>query len=124
VVGVEPVDSTYFGALGPCRQSGAGKPRGASTPATFDAGQIDVPWRVSDAEAFTTARFLARALGLLVGGSAGGVVLAALRTIQEAQDSRDVSAEVLVGSLWASCLMAARSTSTQFTRLVGWSNTS
>lgn len=84
VVGVEPAGSTYFGPPGPYRQSGAGKPPGASTPATFDPDQIDLSRRLNDAEAFTTARFLARRLGLLVGGSAGGVVLAAIR---EAGDS-------------------------------------
>ena len=46
-----------------------------------------MPRRVSDAEAFTTARFLGRRLGLLAGGSAGGVVLAALRMIREAAES-------------------------------------
>ena len=87
VVGVEPAGSTYFGPPGSYRQSGTGKPPGASTPTTFDRSQIDVPRRVSDAEAFTTARFLAHRLGLLTGGSAGGVVLAALRMIREPKES-------------------------------------
>jgi cystathionine beta-synthase len=87
VVGVEPTGSTYFGPPDTYLQSGAGKPAGSSTPTTFDRSQIDVPRRISDAEAFTTARFVAHRLGLLIGGTAGGVVLAALRMILETEDS-------------------------------------
>ncbi|MGC4114045.1 MAG: cystathionine beta-synthase [Myxococcales bacterium] len=48
-------------------------------PATFDRQAIDEFVRVSDAEAFAMARRLAREEGLLVGGSAGVAVVAALK---------------------------------------------
>ncbi|MBI5547312.1 MAG: cystathionine beta-synthase [Deltaproteobacteria bacterium] len=48
-------------------------------PATFDRQAIDDFVRVSDAEAFAMARRLAREEGLLVGGSAGVAVVAAIK---------------------------------------------
>lgn len=48
-------------------------------PLTFDRQIVDDMVRVSDAEAFHTARRLAREEGLLVGGSAGTAVAAALK---------------------------------------------
>jgi cystathionine beta-synthase len=78
VLGVEPEGSIYFGPPGPFLQAGTGRPEGASIPVTFDRSQIDEPRRVGDAAAFTACRFLAQRCGLLAGGSAGGVFLAAI----------------------------------------------
>jgi cystathionine beta-synthase len=48
-------------------------------PATFDRQVVDEFVRVSDRESFATARRLAREEGLLVGGSAGTAVAAAMK---------------------------------------------
>lgn len=52
---------------------------GSVMPATCDPGVIDGTERVTDAESFATARRLIREEGLLVGGSSGTAVAAALR---------------------------------------------
>ncbi len=84
VVGVEPVGSVIFGGSGgPYLQSGTGTPAGAEIGALIDYPLIDHGLKVSDAEAFETARYLARHHGLLVGGSAGGVIYHALRQAQD-----------------------------------------
>ncbi|MEU1162457.1 hypothetical protein ABZ372_17740, partial [Streptomyces sp. NPDC005921] len=46
-----------------------------------DYGLLDEGVKVGDVEAFATARVVARRVGLLVGGSAGGVVYEALRRL-------------------------------------------
>ncbi|MFG2227215.1 cysteine synthase family protein [Streptomyces sp. NPDC048644] len=77
-VGVEPKGSIAFG--GPAHdyyQSGTGTPEGAEIGALVDFDLIDEGVKVGDVEAFATARALART-GLLIGGSAGGVVHEAL----------------------------------------------
>ncbi|WP_028926910.1 PLP-dependent cysteine synthase family protein [Pseudonocardia acaciae] len=79
VVGVEPVGSIAFGGpAAPYHQSGTGTPEGATIGALVDFDLIDQGCKVSDADAFATARVLARRTGLMVGGSAGGVVYQAL----------------------------------------------
>ncbi|MFD7517172.1 cysteine synthase family protein [Streptomyces niveus] len=78
VIGVEPKGSIAFG--GPAHdyyQSGTGTPEGAELGALVDFGLLDEGVKVGDIEAFATCRAVART-GLLVGGSAGGVVHAAL----------------------------------------------
>ncbi|WP_165228546.1 PLP-dependent cysteine synthase family protein [Aquisphaera insulae] len=52
---------------------------GSVMPAACDPGVIDAAERVSDEESFATARRLIREEGLLVGGSSGTAVAAALR---------------------------------------------
>lgn len=77
-VGVEPKGSIAFG--GPAHdyyQSGTGTPEGAEIGALVDFDLIDEGVKVGDVEAFATARAVART-GLLIGGSAGGVVHEAL----------------------------------------------
>ena len=48
-------------------------------PKTLNSHMVDEWVRISDAESFFTARALARREGLLVGGSSGTAVAAALR---------------------------------------------
>ncbi|MFI1722294.1 cysteine synthase family protein [Streptomyces sp. NPDC020489] len=79
IVGVEPKGSIAFGP--PAHdyyQSGTGTPEGATIGAMVDYTLLDEGAKVGDIEAFATARVLARRLGLLIGGSAGGVVYEAL----------------------------------------------
>ncbi|MET8677252.1 cysteine synthase family protein [Streptomyces sp. NPDC004647] len=78
-VGVEPKGSIAFG--GPAHnyyQSGTGTPEGAELGALVDFDLIDEGMKVGDIEAFATARVVARRTGLLIGGSAGGVMYEAL----------------------------------------------
>ncbi|MFE2547599.1 cysteine synthase family protein [Streptomyces sp. NPDC059355] len=78
VVGVEPKGSIAFG--GPAHdyyQSGTGTPEGAELGALVDFDLLDEGVKVGDIEAFATCRAVART-GLLIGGSAGGVVYEAL----------------------------------------------
>lgn len=77
-IGVEPKGSIAFG--GPAHdyyQSGTGTPEGAEIGALVDFSLIDEGVKVGDVEAFATCRAVART-GLLIGGSAGGVVHEAL----------------------------------------------
>jgi cystathionine beta-synthase len=79
VIGVEPVGSIAFGGPGgPYHQSGTGTPPGAEIGALVDFDLLDDGCTVSDVHAFATARVVARKTGLLIGGSAGGVVFEAL----------------------------------------------
>ena len=92
VVGVEPVGSIIFG--GPPAlylQSGAGTPGGVDIGKNVDYGVIDVGVTVTDAQAFTTARFLARQRGLLIGGCAGGVVYKAIELLRRRGSGRMVA---------------------------------
>ncbi|WP_432115556.1 PLP-dependent cysteine synthase family protein [Streptomyces sp. S1] len=85
IVGVEPEGSVLFGGKGaPYHQSGTGTPEGSEIGPVVDYELIDRGLKVGDAEAFETCRFLARNFGLLVGGSAGGVVYKALEQAQSA----------------------------------------
>ncbi|AVH60442.1 MULTISPECIES: cysteine synthase family protein [Streptomyces] len=77
-IGVEPKGSIAFG--GPAHdyyQSGTGTPEGAEIGALVDFDLIDEGVKVGDVEAFAACRAVART-GLLIGGSAGGVVYEAL----------------------------------------------
>ncbi|MFJ8476854.1 cysteine synthase family protein [Kitasatospora sp. NPDC094011] len=82
VVGVEPKGSIAFGP--PAHdyyQSGTGTPEGATIGLLVDYDLIDEGVKVGDVEAFATARVVARRTGLLIGGSAGGVVYEALERL-------------------------------------------
>ncbi|WP_445116223.1 PLP-dependent cysteine synthase family protein [Acinetobacter sp. WZC-1] len=80
VVGVEPVGSIIFGGPGSdYYQSGTGTPQEAEIGDLIDYDIIDSGQKVSDTQAFETARYLARHCGIFVGGSAGGVIYQALQ---------------------------------------------
>ncbi len=88
VVGADPEGSIYAG--GPLHGylvEGVGED---FYPATFDPAVVDRYEQVSDAESFAMTRRLAREEGLLVGGSSGMAVVAALRT------ARDLPADAVV----------------------------
>lgn len=85
IVGVEPAGSVIFGGEGaPYHQSGTGTPAGAEIGVLIDYPLIDQGLKVTDSEAFETARYLARAHALMVGGSAGGVIYKALQHARKA----------------------------------------
>ncbi|MEU9731630.1 cysteine synthase family protein [Streptomyces sp. NPDC048002] len=85
IIGVEPVGSVVFGGEGaPYHQSGTGTPEGSEIGGVVDYEVIDQGVKASDAEAFETCRYLARNYGVLIGGSAGGVVFKALEQARRA----------------------------------------
>ncbi|WP_028937372.1 PLP-dependent cysteine synthase family protein [Pseudonocardia spinosispora] len=82
VIGVEPVGSIAFGGPGgPYYQSGTGTPPGAEIGTAVDYDLLDEGIKVSDVDAFATARAVAAYSGLMIGGSAGGAVFAALERL-------------------------------------------
>ncbi|MBI6547101.1 MAG: cystathionine beta-synthase [Cyanobacteria bacterium NC_groundwater_1444_Ag_S-0.65um_54_12] len=84
VVGADPEGSIYSGDTPrPYKVEGIGED---FIPGTMDLRLIDHMERVSDKEAFLLTRRLAREEGLLVGGSAGLAVIAALRVAQTLPD--------------------------------------
>ncbi len=88
VIGVEPVGSIAFGGEpAPYFQSGTGTPGSVEVGKNVDYEVIDVGLKVSDSQAFNTARFLARNNGLMVGGCAGGIIYKALEIIQKQKES-------------------------------------
>jgi len=77
VIGADPEGSVYSGGTGrPYLVEGVGED---FWPATFDHKICDEIIAVSDGDSFEMTRRLAREEGLLVGGSCGMVVVAALR---------------------------------------------
>jgi cystathionine beta-synthase len=77
VVAADPEGSVLSGdSPHPWKVEGIGED---FVPKTFNSQLVDEWIRVSDAESFHTARNLARREGILVGGSSGTVVAAALR---------------------------------------------
>src|SRR5512135_966866 len=81
VVGADPEGSVYSGGSGrPYLVEGVGED---IWPVTFDKGVVDRVEAVGDRESFLMTRDLARREGLLVGGSCGLAVVAALRVAHE-----------------------------------------
>lgn len=80
VIGADPEGSVYSGGTGrPYLVEGVGED---FWPATFDPAIPDEIIAVSDAQAFEMTRRLAREEGLLVGGSCGMAVVAALQVAE------------------------------------------
>jgi cystathionine beta-synthase len=82
VIGADPEGSIYSGAIAPYKVEGVGED---FWPGTFDRDVVDEFIQVTDRESFVAARKLARQEGILVGGSAG---LALHAAIQVAVDSK------------------------------------
>lgn len=81
---VEPEGSILFGGVGkPYFQSGTGNPIDAPIPKIIDYAIIDNNYYAKDDEAFNTCRYFAEKFGILIGGSAGGVLYKALETINK-----------------------------------------
>ena len=81
---IEPEGSILFGGPGkPYFQSGTGNPINAPIPKIIDYSLIDYNFFATDKEAFNTCRYIAKKLGLLIGGSAGGVLYKALEDINK-----------------------------------------
>lgn len=96
VIAIEPHGSTIFGKEGrPFFQSGTGNPPGTVVPENVDYNIIDEHGFVSDAEAFNTARFLARNFGVLIGGSSGGVVYKALDYINRHNQEKGIVVTII-----------------------------
>jgi cystathionine beta-synthase len=84
IVGADPEGSVYSGGTGrPYLTEGVGED---FWPTTFDPSLVDRVVMVSDADAFNTARRVTREEGLLIGGSGGTAVHAALEVARELTD--------------------------------------
>ena len=82
VIGADPEGSVYSGGTGrPYLVEGVGED---FWPEAYDPAVADRIIAVSDADSFDMTRRLAREEGLLVGGSCGMAVVAALRVAEEA----------------------------------------
>ena len=92
VVGADPEGSLYSGdQVHPYLVEGIGED---FWPATFDPAVVDRWERVSDAESFAMARRCTREEGILVGGSGGTALVAALR--HAAEQPEDATIVVLL----------------------------
>jgi cystathionine beta-synthase len=83
IVGADPSGSVYSGGTGrPYLTEGIGED---FWPTTFDPSLVDRVIEVTDADAFLTARRVTRDEGLLIGGSGGTAVHAALAVARDAR---------------------------------------
>jgi len=80
VVGADPEGSIYSGEVHPYLTEGIGED---FWPDTFDPSLVDRWVRVGDREAFRMARRITREEGILVGGSSGTAVVAAVEVARE-----------------------------------------
>ena len=86
IIGADPEGSVLSGdAPKPWKVEGIGED---FVPKTFNGQVVDEWIRIGDAESFHTARAMARREGLLVGGSSGTAVAAALRYAQRLTAAR------------------------------------
>jgi cystathionine beta-synthase len=93
VVGADPVGSIYSGdEVHPYLVEGVGED---FWPTTYDPSVVDRYVRVSDRDAFLTTRRLAALEGMLVGGSGGLAVHAALVVAEEVDDPAAMIAVIL-----------------------------
>ncbi|MGH2681596.1 MAG: cystathionine beta-synthase [Actinomycetota bacterium] len=84
IVGADPEGSIYSGdSPRPYLVEGIGED---FLPSTFDPSVVDRYVRVSDRDSFVTARAITRQEGILVGGSSGTAVYAALQVARELDD--------------------------------------
>ena len=95
VIGADPAGSVYSGGDGrPYLVEGVGED---FWPSAYDPAVPDEVVPVSDADSFEMTRRLAREEGLLVGGSSGMAVVAALRVARRLQDEDpDAAARAVV----------------------------
>ncbi|MBU0459000.1 cysteine synthase family protein [Patescibacteria group bacterium] len=95
VIGIEPEGSTIFTCDGSQYfMTGPGRSMGTEIPRNIDFSVIDEGHSVSDKQAFNTARFFAKRMGLLLGGSSGAVIYKAL-SIMEKQPETGVMLGIL-----------------------------
>jgi cystathionine beta-synthase len=93
VVGADPVGSIYSGdEVHPYLVEGVGED---FWPSTYDPSVVDRYVRVSDRDSFLTTRRLAETEGMLVGGSCGLAVHAALEVARGIDDAEAMVAVVL-----------------------------
>jgi len=87
VVGADPEGSIYSGDVHPYLTEGIGED---FWPGTFDPSLVDRWVRVTDRDAFRMARRVTREEGILVGGSCGTAVVAALDVARELDETKTI----------------------------------